>query len=76
MDIGLLWFDNDKKRDLPTKVQRAAEHYQNKFGYLPDVCFVHPSQLPENGNDVKSGLIMVKPSHTVLRHHFWLGQAE
>ena len=76
MEIGLLWFDNDKKRDLPTKVQRAAEHYEHKFGYLPDICFVHPSQLPENGSAIKTGAIVVKPSHTVLCHHFWLGQDE
>lgn len=74
MEIGLLWFDNDKKSDIVTKVQRAAEHYQQKYGQWPDLCLVHPSQLPNGG--VRSGRVTVEPSGTVLPHHFWLGHAE
>lgn len=50
MNIGMLWFDNDPKADLPAKIERAANYYQNKYGKRPTLCFVHPSHLPANGN--------------------------
>jgi hypothetical protein len=50
MNIGMLWFDNDPKADLPAKIERAAKYYQNKYGKRPTLCFVHPSHLPGNGN--------------------------
>ena len=31
MNIGMLWFDNDIKADLPTKIQRAASYYRTKY---------------------------------------------
>ena len=30
MNTGMLWFDNDPKVDILTKIQRATEYYQNK----------------------------------------------
>lgn len=76
MEIGMLWFDNDKGRDLSAKVARAAEHYERKFGRWPDLCFVHPSQLPGGSAEFKAGGVAVKASQTVLPYHFWLGSAE
>ena len=32
MNIGMLWFDNDKKTDLAGKITRAADYYRNKYG--------------------------------------------
>ena len=79
MDIGLLWFDNDVTRDLPTKLARAQQHYQHKFGHAPQVCFVNPAMLgnnvPADEQLVISGLeIVARP--TVLMHHFWIGMRE
>lgn len=45
MNIGLLWFDNDPQTALKTKVDRAADYYQRKYGRSPDLCVVHPSML-------------------------------
>lgn len=45
MNIGMLWFDNDPKVSLDTKVERAASYYRNKYGRSPNVCFVHPTML-------------------------------
>ena len=42
MDIGMLWFDNDKNCDLDAKVERAATYYHKKYGQSPNLCFVHP----------------------------------
>ena len=57
MEIGMLWFDNDKKSDYEAKIERAARYYRDKYGKVPNLCFVHPcmilgngSQAVENGN--------------------------
>ena len=71
MDIGMLWFDNDPKLDLCDKVQKAAAYYQSKYQHTPNLCFVHPSMIP----DVKAqaGTIMVRSDSTICPHHFWIG---
>jgi hypothetical protein len=71
MNIGMLWFDNDTKADLPAKVQRAAEYYKRKYGRDPNLCFVHPSMIasplkPTNGVELRT-------SQSVLPNHLWLG---
>ena len=45
MNIGMLWFDNDPKVNLDTKIERAAIYYAKKYGKNPTLCFVHPSML-------------------------------
>ena len=32
MKTGLLWFDDDPQKRLEEKVQRAATHYERKYG--------------------------------------------
>jgi hypothetical protein len=74
MKIGMLWFDNDPKTDLPTKISQAAVYYQTKYGARPDLCFVHPSMIPEN--PARSGGIEVRPNRLVLPNHIWIGMHE
>lgn len=50
MNIGMLWFDNDAKSSLDTKIERAASYYRTKYGRTPTLCFVHPSMLPANAS--------------------------
>ena len=81
MKTGLLWFDDDPRKELTEKVLRAAAHYERKYGQAPDLCFVHPSALKNgNGNGKrgakKAGEVEIRPGRTVLPHHFWLGVAE
>lgn len=71
MNTGLMWLDTDRKRSLEEKVKRAAEHYREKYGRLPELCFVNSALLAE---DKKVGRVLVQPSKTVLPGHFWLGQ--
>jgi hypothetical protein len=79
MNVGMLWFDNDRKSDLPAKVKRAATYYQGKYGVHPNLCFVHPSMAAKKGSEssaeksIKSGDIEVRLTKTVLPHHFWIG---
>lgn len=77
MDVGMLWFDNDEKIDLFSKVNRAAKYYQEKYGKQPNVCYVHPSMIEEirNGSakKIKAGDIEVRTTITMLPNHFWIG---
>lgn len=74
MNIGMLWFDNDKASDLPAKVARAAAHYRQKYGRSAELCFVHPAAL--EGVDLTVAGVKVAGSKTVLPGHFWIGVKE
>lgn len=85
--VGLLWFDDDPKRGLKQKVERAARRYREKFGRDPAVCFVHPSMLGQAPTDDGVSLeiegkgpsvraLRVLPRRFVPRHHFWLTEEE
>jgi hypothetical protein len=80
MTTGLLWFDDDPRRELEEKVLRAAAHYEHKHGQAPDLCYVHPSALGDNGNGKpkakRAGHIEIRPGRSVLPHHFWIGIGE
>lgn len=77
MNIGMLWFDNDPKADLSLKIQRAVSYYQKKYGKDPNLCFVHPSMLPQptetDSQVIQSNGIEVRINHSVLPNHLWLG---
>lgn len=87
MNIGMLWFDNDPKAELYTKIERAASYYRSKYGKSPNLCFVHPSMLPaspssgEDGHQkdervkeaFKSSGVEVRSNRSVLPNHFWIG---
>jgi hypothetical protein len=71
MNSGMLWFDNDPKVDVSSKISKAAEYYQRKYGQAPDLCFVHPSMVKTG--DIKPNKIEVRTKRSVLPHHFWIG---
>ena len=85
MDIGMLWFDNDKKTSIPSKVEKAARYYQKKYGVNPDLCYVHPKMVSgdrkkkankkktANNKPLKIGKILVLKNEKVLPDHFWIG---
>ncbi len=75
MNIGMLWYDNDKT-DLVLKVKRAAGYYQKKYGTTPNLCFVHPSMLPISDDVLKAGKVEVRSTASVLPNHFWIGITE
>lgn len=72
MNTGLLWFD-DSKTPIEQKLERAAKHYENKFGQKPTRCLVHPSVCNRIAGDSKMiGDIKIVASWQVLPDHFWL----
>jgi hypothetical protein len=70
MKIGMLWFD-DSARSLKVRVKEAADYYNEKYGQVPNLCFVNPTMLSDK---VKaSNGVELKESRTVMPGHFWLG---
>jgi hypothetical protein len=79
MNVGMLWFDNDRQTALPAKVERAARYYRQKYGRSPDLCLVHPSMLPELGGEEKDsrlGAVTLRPNRLILPDHLWIGVEE
>ncbi len=79
MKTGLLWFDDDPRKQLEDKVLRAAAHYERKYGQVPNLCFVHPSAFAGNGKKTgvkKAGGVEIRAGRSVLPGHLWLGIAE
>lgn len=73
MDIGLLWYDDDKQRSLEEKVNRAVAYYWSKYGESANTCFVHPRMLAPDGAPRTIGAVIVRPMRNVIKNHFWLG---
>jgi hypothetical protein len=72
MDIGMLWYDDDKKAKLDEKVARAVEYYRTKYGVQPTECYVHPGMLGDGQPSIAAG-VRLRGSGTVIKNHFWLG---
>jgi len=83
MNVGMLWYDNDPRTALTTKVARAADYYRQKYGLVADLCLVHPSMLadlrPEliEGHAGKvTGTVAVRPNRLIQPGHLWIGTEE
>lgn len=74
MKVGLLWYDDDPKRALEEKIARAVQRYREKFGRLPNTCYVNPATLGEAVP--RFGRVRVVAAPNILPHHFWIGVSE
>ncbi len=75
MNIGMLWFDADRKSDLSSRIVRAADYYRSKYERTPNICFAHPDTLGAQAPNEIGGL-KVCSNGAVLVDHFWLGVQE
>ena len=71
MDTGMLWYDNNPKTDLRSKITRASSYYLKKYGAEPNLCFVHPSMLKDKVK--QSDGVEIRASKQVLPSHLWMG---
>ncbi len=73
MDIGLLWYDDDKKKTLEVKLQEASVRYQARFHAIPNVCHVHG-----NGEEARTavGKISIVYNPVIRPNYFWIGLEE
>lgn len=74
MRTGLLWFDNNDQRDMESKLQRAVDYYEKKYGKRPSVCVVHPLSTMGRRRNLLG--VNIRTSNSVLPHHFWLGEEQ
>jgi len=74
MHIGMLWLDDSQSGDLNAKVRTAATYYRKKYGASPNLCYVHPSMLPEGQRCIDG--VTVHPMDDILPKHLWLGIGE
>jgi len=68
------WCDTSKTRILTEKVAAAVNHYRQKFGADPTVCYVNPAQL--NGATRAGGVELragTPGSNPVPPGHLWIG---
>ena len=77
--IGLLWRDDDSKRELISKIEIAASRYFAKYGHAPTVCYAHPSAF--DGSELRPGDVVNHPEQGEIKvlgavyvqpNHFWL----
>jgi hypothetical protein len=73
MNLGMLWFDNDPKTDLPHKIDRAARYYHKKYGETPTLCIVNPKMTEDK--KLNGCCLEVKTNQSILNHHLWIGVA-
>ena len=81
MDIGMLWFDNDKKSSIPSKVEKAARYYQKKYGknnvrhHITHTVMMDPSDISRLKDldvvvDVSPCVAAPMSFHNSYKHHF------
>lgn len=68
MKQGFLWFDNDLKKEMASKVAEAIQRYKSKFGTDPHVCYVNPAEAGKS----YPGQVKVLGSQAVLPNHIWI----
>ena len=80
MDIGMMWFDDDKVRPLEAKVMLAADFYAKKYGRRPNACLVNTAELAKciAGSQATANPLpgmRLEPMPTILPNHYWVGIA-
>jgi hypothetical protein len=87
MKTGMLWFDDDPKRSVDEKIERAARRFVEKYGVAPNLCYANPRTVGASQHivafaapTVRAGKgsinISMKQASTILPNHFWLGVSE
>lgn len=71
MDIGMLWYSDDRKQTVEQKVMQAAVFYSRKYGLQATECHIHPRTLGAGPDHV--GLVRLVADSTIVQDHFWLG---
>lgn len=86
---GLLWYDDDMRRPLATKILEAVERYRERVGFEPTVCQLSPEQLtalaastsshgkrPRNPAIELPRTLRLEPDEHLHPNYFMLGMGE
>ena len=78
MDIGMMWFDDDKHKPLAAKLVQAAEYYARKYGNKPTTCLVNSAELlatEQKEPALPLPGLRLETMPTILPNHYWIGKA-
>jgi hypothetical protein len=70
MKQGMLWYDSQISKDFKNRLKLAVSYFEEKYGFAPECCYVHPELLkglPQNDNHLK-----IMADEKVLRNHIWM----
>ena len=73
MNQFMMWWDNNKKTTLTSKIEHAVEYYHKKYGNKPTLCYVNPAVLKK---EITIDNLKVRPYRPVLLGHLWIGIEE
>lgn len=69
-----MWYDNNPKKPVSTKIDEAVVRFIQRYGRTPDVCMMNDHETllefkqPEHAPDLR--VLSIK---TVPTHYFWVG---
>ena len=71
MLLGMIWSDNDPKRNITEKIELAIQFYCQKFGNEPTLCFLHPNYKEISlTNDLA---VKIEFNQGLPPDHIWVG---
>jgi hypothetical protein len=74
MEIGMMWRVNNTAESLTDKIKEAADYYSNKYGSVPDTCFINPAMLKESQVEIVG--ISIRPYRPILPNCLWIGNED
>ena len=69
MNAGMLWFDNNPKTDLRTKIHNAINYYTDKYGHSPNTCIINPC-MKIDLQSLRMDNIKVRTHNSILPNYF------
>ncbi|MEI7553895.1 hypothetical protein [Candidatus Chlorohelix sp.] len=72
-----VWFDNNPKKPVGTKIDEAVLRYRQKYGKKPGICMLSEKVQVGDFTALASNLeIEVKTAKNVPQNYFWIGRDE
>jgi hypothetical protein len=76
MNVGMLWFDDNKETTFEQKIKAVKERFNKKYSAkygLCNMCYVNQLMIKE---EIIVEGITIKQSKTIMKNLFWIGNNE
>ena len=70
MRQGMLWYDNEKQKEMQEKISGAIAFFQSKYGQIPQACYVHPEEL--KSEILLDEKVKIQTNERMIKNHIWL----
>jgi hypothetical protein len=75
MEMYFVWYDDNPKKSVVTKIDEAVLRYRQKYGSKPNVCMISEKVQNSDYNGAVNNLgIEVKTAKNVPQNYFWIGR--